>query len=515
MPRVTIPNSHIEETFLRPVVLKIINDIKDYTGIDDKFINNPENKVKVYYPSDSEKIMQPGSALSEQFLNNRLPSDEKITVTVTEKLHKENVLCNQVNNRDGRPIFLDKKLSFGMYPIYKNTEIAINFSIRFPNRELSRKWLNFINNKIEQYKQAHIHDLDYGYNIPPVCLFVLREVHRLREETKPYEEDLSTYFSNNCSQNITKVVNQAGKNPIYAVAETQTRILGFFDFDTAPDKGNKENETEATTVEFTYTVRIDKPTDILLIYPISVHNQLLDDIYQILDHPRSFNDNKLIYNQRSGIYKQFEAMNAQIEQYNRTEFIIPYFDDFLTIYTIPSTKAIFTCLVQLTQEEKDIVLNLEQIDEYEINPIIISFLKEEIRWLTVPFESVFNITLYESNEMKSPMAYSVDKDLNIYNEVTLDYRKVYHVRLSIVTDLSLLTPDALDRLRKHKDVLRIILDLISDRNKDIPIKGIGEDGQYVPKKELDKFDKYLINPDNIMFMKTVQTLGIIAYRKGP
>ena len=53
---------------------------------------------------------------------------------------------------------------------------------------------------------------------------------------------------------------------------------------------------------------------------------------------------------------------------------------------------------ELTQEEKDIVLNLEQIDEYEINPIIISFLKEEIRWLTVPFESVFNITLYESNE---------------------------------------------------------------------------------------------------------------------
>ena len=294
MPRVTIPNSHIEETFLRPVVLKIINDIKDYTGIDDKFIDNPENKVKVYFPSDSEKIMQPGSALSEQFLNNRLPSDEKITVTVIEKLHKENILCNQVNNRDGRPIFLDKKLSFGMYPVYKNTEIAINFSIRFPNRELSRKWLNFINNKIEQYKQAHIHDLDYGYNIPPVCLFVLREVHRLREETKPYDEDLSTYFSNNCSQNITKVVNQAGKNPIYAVAETQTRILGFFDFDTAPDKGNKENETEATTVEFTYTVRIDKPTDILLIYPISVHNQLLDDIYQILDHPRSFNDNKLI-----------------------------------------------------------------------------------------------------------------------------------------------------------------------------------------------------------------------------
>ena len=45
--------------------------------------------------------MQPGAALSEQFLNNRLASDEKVIVTVTEKLHKKNVLCKQVNQRDG------------------------------------------------------------------------------------------------------------------------------------------------------------------------------------------------------------------------------------------------------------------------------------------------------------------------------------------------------------------------------------------------------------------------------
>ena len=100
MPRVIIPNTHIEETFLRPIVLKIVNDIKDITGMDDKYISNPDNHVKIYYPSDSEKIMQPGAALSEQFLNNRLASDEKVIVTVTEKLHKENVLCNQVNQRE-------------------------------------------------------------------------------------------------------------------------------------------------------------------------------------------------------------------------------------------------------------------------------------------------------------------------------------------------------------------------------------------------------------------------------
>ncbi len=514
MPRVIIPNTHIEETFLRPIVLKIINDIKDITGMDDKYITNPDNHVKIYYPSDSEKIIQPGAALSEQFLNNRLASDEKVIVTVTEKLHKENVLCNQVNQRDGRPIFLDRKLEFGMYPIYKNTEVNINFTIRFPNRELSRKWLNFINNKIEQYKQAHIHDLAYGYNIPTVCLFVLREIHRLREETKGYDEDLSTYFSNNCSQNITKVTNQAGNNPIYAVAETQTRILGFFDFDIPPDKGNKENDTEATTVEFSYIIRIDKPTDILLIYPVSVHNQILDDKYQILDHPLTFNDRELVYNQRAGIYKYFEAMNAQILQSNKREYTIPYFDDFYTIHNIKCLQSIFTCLIQLTQEDKDVLVNLTDMGDYDIHPVILNFLKKEITWLTRPFESVFNITMYVSNEIMDPRTISIDNALNIYNEIQLDYRKVYHIRFSVVTDLNLLTPEALERLRKDKDVLRLILDLINDKNKNIPLNGIGKDKQYVPKKELDKFINANLNPDNIMFMKTVQTLGIIALRKG-
>jgi hypothetical protein len=152
--------------------------------------------------------------------------------------------------------------------------------------------------------------------------------------------------------------------------------------------------------------------------------------------------------------------------------------------------------------------------DYDIHPVILNFLRKEITWLTRPFESVFNITMYVSNEIMDPRTISIDNELNIYNEIQLDYRKVYHIRFSVVTDLSLLAPEALERLRKDKDVLRLILDLINDKNKNIPLNGIGKDKRYVPKKELDKFINANLNPDNIMFMKTVQTLGIIALRKG-
>ena len=48
MPRVIIPNTHIEETFLRPIVLKIVNDIKDITGMDDKYITNPAKRIAAH-----------------------------------------------------------------------------------------------------------------------------------------------------------------------------------------------------------------------------------------------------------------------------------------------------------------------------------------------------------------------------------------------------------------------------------------------------------------------------------
>ena len=103
--------------------------------------------------------------------------------------------------------------------------------------------------------------------------------------------------------------------------------------------------------------------------------------------------------------------------------------------------------------------------------------------------------------------------MDIHNTKDLDYRKHYRIRLSVITDLKLLSKEALDRLRENKKVLDLILAIIDPNNKTVSIKGIGKDNQYVPKTELDKVIITNRNSDLFVSMKTVMSLGIFAYRR--
>ena len=505
MPKPVIPINQIEETFLRPIVFKVIEDLQDISALDED--------IKVYYPSESEKTPQPGSAMSDQYGYNRLTSDNKILLTVTEEYLETAIHTNMIMGREANPIFLDNNLGVSVNPIYKTMNITINFTVRFSNKELANVWRNRAHTKISRLKQYHLHSLPYGYNVPHATIVILREIHRLREATKPYNEDFDTYFSNHSSPKLTNIVNQAGKLSTLSVAETQNRIQGYFDFDTVPEKGSRENETEATTVSFAYKFRIDKPTDCLMIYPTSIHNQILDERFQILDNPLSHQDVETEYNYRTGILKQFEKTNHVREQSQSNGYILPYYDDFLPKTQINASKYIYSILLSLDSETPNVLMNVLDIPNFDIHPEIVAFLKTEQPWLTKPYLSVFNISLFEDRNLINYSFISIDKNMDIHNTKDLDYRKQYRIRLSVITDLKLLSKEALDRLRENKKVLDLILAIIDPNNKTVSIKGIGKDNQYVPKTELDKVIITNRNSDLFVSMKTVMSLGIFAYRR--
>ena len=126
MPKPVIPINQIEETFLRPIVFKVIEDLKDLSALDEN--------VKVYYPSESEKTPQPGSAMSDQHGYSRLTSDNKILLTVTEEYLETAIHTNMIMGREANPIFLDNNLGVSVNPIYKTMNITINFTVRFSNK---------------------------------------------------------------------------------------------------------------------------------------------------------------------------------------------------------------------------------------------------------------------------------------------------------------------------------------------------------------------------------------------
>ena len=57
------------------------------------------------------------------------------------------------------------------------------------------------------------------------------------------------------------------------------RIQGLFGFTESPEKANMGGETDMWITEFTYKVTFDIPLGVHMVYPIMIHNQLLDDRY--------------------------------------------------------------------------------------------------------------------------------------------------------------------------------------------------------------------------------------------
>jgi hypothetical protein len=100
------------------------------------------------------------------------------------------------------------------------------------------------------------------------------------------------------------------------------------------------------------------------------------------------------------------------------------------------------------------------------------FLREEYSYLSLPYKSIFNVSLYRWSALASDKDIVVDSDLNVKaRQNDLSLRVNHRVVFSIVKDLRLLGKQELTRLKKHRnaaikilkslDVNRGVLNLIA------------------------------------------------------
>ena len=129
--------------------------------------------------------------------------------------------------------------------------------------------------------------------------------------------------------------------------------------------------------------------------------------------------------------------------------------------------------------------------------------------------SIFNLSLYRNIYIVNNYL-TVDSDLNVNTIGDLSLRNYYHLRLSIVTDLSLLSQDALDRLRNNGDALEIILRYLDPNAADM-INILYNN--YVTKQNLndiiDYLNKAIMSKGDWQHrgFNTVETLFITAHKE--
>lgn len=447
---IQLPIPETTETVMRPVALEVVRQLMQITGL--------SSKTNIAFFGELEQSKQLNSALGAEGDDpNKFAHNDKITLEVTEVFSPDRVPNEAVFNPENLFIFHDTALEISMRPVYAWMDASIAVKYRASNKNQAIQWRDYMKSKISRNQTLNLHKVSYSFGVREELLYILKELHRLRENVAGYGDSFDDYFKANRTPKMTQLTNQSGTASLWVVPETQVQVQGYFDWD-IPEESVKDGSGEAVTVSFTYKFFYARPTEVAMIYPIVVHQQLLDQKFR--DTP--LEDHTDVEASQSVIGRVFDRFQSQTPTYEQTleyGYTIPTFDEHRPKMIPNATRRLVTGLVTIDDPDSRHLLNLGELGERQFAPDILTYMRAEYANLNKPGLCMFNVALYKNEFLISfdPPAIVIDADLNVNTVNVPDMRVQYHIRVGLLTDMELLRNQALFRLQDHGRAAQQIL----------------------------------------------------------
>ena len=509
MPKHELPIPETDTLITRKVAIEVIQDV---------LINRMglSSAVPISFPGFAETVAQPRGLISNKTEDPRWPTTSKLLISVTENYIEEWLPAVRTTQPEQIPSFLNRDLEVELRPIYAMMEMRIAIQYRAENKTLARRFYDFMMTKIPDRQDTWMHKIHYSYGIPGVFMKILEEIHRLTELQAGYGDDFDDFFNKWVNPRYGMITDQVGKNDYGVFSETQDEVIGFFDVGTSPDFGGKKDETDVWEIEIPYVIRYEKPKDMYMGYPIVIHNSVLSSKYRgetvmerTEDYAQSRPKSLAMMKAVGGAFKAGRNYSDFPGRY------FPLFDNFIPRNITPNTMRVFTALVTLADDDADdplLLMNLKDLEDpgfgFVFNDCVKQYLTDNHAMVTKPRHAAINVSLYMGRLLMDDAFIEMDADLNVRLTRPMNKRKYYHVRVSIVTDLTYMTEPANLELRKNPCMLRNLIEYIMP------------DGTLMPKLEVSndtvKYDNYEMISDWIKGVrrsggtKTVQTTKMKA-----
>ncbi len=491
MPTIDVKVQETYSSMTRPIGLGIVKSIVAMTGL-------PIDRVSFSGLLGKEKDIASliGTGLGDHSLF-RTGSDTKIEVSLSEKFDENYLINTPVHQSDALAIFQDKAISTLLRPIYSRMIATIEVKIRTADYALAQGWINDQKIKYTQGRNEHSHDIEYHYPVPTECLVILKHLHSLRESQAGYNQSWDEWLSKNLSKKATVLTTMAGKSNLLAIKETAVNILGWWEFTDPPE--NQKSEVGATReISFTYKYQYDQPTHVSMIYPISVHNQMLDMKYV---GPEEFTRYGWLEGDKSLTHRVDDVFR---KQYMHLDFKlggvrIPHFDEWYPTKVPLATTTLALALCQILPTDLRTILDLNDLKSFGARDEILSFISKHHDQVFIDNANPFILTLYKNGVPVSYEHLEMGTDLVVKSKYDLDLRSVYHLRLGLLNDLTLLSSTGLDAMRTspvlcHEILNRLDATLLSrnllpkvlnDRiiSKPAMISVVKETNRYYPKTQ--------------------------------
>lgn len=455
MPQFSYPIPDIYQMITRPVIVAVIKQIMEGTGIhQDSFIEYKGEQGQVPTWRTFIDRRNVGS-----IADSKMPFIEKVQVEVDENPLEEFILSTPYHYPDNKRVWHDPNLDITLSPFYQRAEYTINFTYRTPDKGSAVQWRNGMRRRFKLKFTDMSMLANYQIIIPPLILVFLKKMWEMRENISGYGDTWSEYFLSNRLQKLVKLVDQAGNNPEIAIDETQLDILGNFEF-TDPPREERQEDGSCYLVNFSYKFRFDHPMGFVLKYPLVIHNQLVPPNMRP-DKPHRYDPHGLLGNSsqsmsRYDVIVQQECLRKEGEIGGH---LVPWFDDWFPTMGYHNTSPLLQLLCRVDPDDPTMLIDLGQLSQagLKISETTEKYMRDNYDKLHLHAASAIYIAVYIGQDRLDSRGYYITKDLAVRTRVPMDMRNNYHVVISVMDDLLVLTPDARKTLQRNPAAFKEIV----------------------------------------------------------
>lgn len=508
MPKIKLPVPETTESITRPIMFDVIRQLIEITNL-------PKD-INVLYSGGLERAKQLGSAINmpEGTDPNKFNFNDKITIEVDEDFGEDRILNEPVIGPGNLLIFEDSPLKIIMKPVYSLSDVTITVTYRAANENAAEYWRTSIETALRQRRDILMHDLTYSYQVPDEMLYILKQLHTMREAVDGYGDSYDKYFKEHSHPRMTELTNLSGQASAWTIPETQMRVQGWFDF-ALPPKATRDGDADTRTISFSYKFNYQRPVQLVMMYPVVVHNQVIPQKFR----PRPVETEDDAIQARSlttRVLSHYESGTEALMNH-QPGYSIPQFDEFLPASVPHETMRALTVLFTIDDPTSTRFLKLDELKSKKFTDDILAYMRAETGYMTKMYQSAIMINFYRDEHLILPTPVKINSNLEVHATTPINLRHQHHLRISLVTDLFMLQGNALERLRSHGRAAIQILDAIDPSLKQRGLLPMLIGDNYISKASL-LLAMENMRPRNqatgsfLMLAQTVQTLFVQAGR---
>jgi hypothetical protein len=424
--------------------------------------------TEILFAGPTDQAMQSGSSLLYEGAPSKFPGNSRISVDLAESYREDAVLAESSMQEEAPVIFLDKSLGLRLRPIYANAELTLTFNVRARSRVEAEKIRDEFHQRTSMGRQMLMHSVQYHYGIPEEIMTLIELIYQQRETVAGYGDTFEAWFKAHASDRLTQISALNGTSKQWVFAEHQVSVQGRFNFNVSPEAPDKAGDTGEYNYPFEYIVQYTKPVDMSIDYQLVNHSQLLPakyhgPLYPSGTQPIPYLRPACSYaNQSQVIWDRFNN-NAKMRPQPMDGVRFPIFDDWLPVRLPTDTSTVFTTMILPDAVDLSDVLDLTQLVGVQFDGHVLEYMRSQATKLATLWEAMVHVELFKNQHWMGDEAIIVTPDLKVRSVEPLCQRDRYHLRISLLTDITKLLPTAFQAFRTQGVACQKILCALQDK----------------------------------------------------